>query len=175
MRTFFAVCSSGTNSTSCVRYPLELEQLGAERVRDERRKTLLREAVPENRPEQRALDLPVGLLLAAGNGQDHVRLPANRLCKRLVGGGVAGVEADDEVDLLTRVEAGDVPLLEAETLRPGAGCERRARVDHVVLEVEPHDLHLTAAQLGQQMVDREGEIRLAAAEVDHAERPIGPE
>ena len=69
----------------------ELEQLGAERVRDERRKTLLREPVPEDWPEQRALDLPVGLLLAAGNGQDHVRLPANRLRQRLVGGGVARV------------------------------------------------------------------------------------
>ena len=102
-------------------------------------------------------------------------MPADRLCKRLVSGGVAGVKADDDVDLLARVEAGDVPLLEAETLRAEAGRERRARVDHVVLEVESDDLHLTAAELGQQVVNREGEIRLAAAEVDDAERPIGPE
>ena len=85
------------------------------------------------------------------------------------------MEADDEVDLLARVEAGDVTLLEAETLRAEAGCERRARVDHVLLEIEPDDLHLAAAQLGQQVVDREGEVRLAAAEVDDAERPLGPE
>ena len=62
--------------------------------------------------------------------------------------------------------------------RPGgAGAlrERGARRDHVLLQVEADDLDLAAAQLGEEVMDREGEVGLAAAEVDHSQRAIGSE
>jgi hypothetical protein len=103
---------------------LELEQLRPQRVGDERGEALLREAVAEERREQVALELAVGLLLAAGNGEDRIRLPAHGLRERFVGGGVAGVERDDEVDVAGRVERGDVAALEAEALRVVPARER---------------------------------------------------
>ena len=124
MRTFFAVCSSGTNSTSCARYPCELEQLRAERVRHERGEPLLRQPVLEERGQHRAPDLPVRLLLAARDCQDHVRLPANRLRERIVRGRVARVQADDEIDLLARIEAADFARWKRSPVSTGAGRER---------------------------------------------------
>ena len=103
---------------------LELEQLRAECVRHQRGEPLLREPVTEERGEQLAPDLPVRLLLAARNRQDHVRLPANRLRQRVIRGRVARVQADDEIDLLARLEAADLAALKAKSLGTGAGRER---------------------------------------------------
>ena len=47
--------------------------------------------------------------------------------------------------------------------------------DHVLLQVEADELDLASAQHGQQMVDRKGEVGLAAAEVDHPQRPVRAE
>ena len=105
----------------------ELEQLRTQRVGDEGGEALLREPVAEERREQGALELPVGLLLAARDGQDRVGAPPDRLRQRLVGGGVAGVQADDEVDVRAGVEARDVAALEAEAGGAGALRERRSR------------------------------------------------
>ena len=99
-------------------------------------------------------------------------LPADRLCQRVVGCGIAGVQADDEVDLLARVVAADLAPLEAQARCPRTRRERRTGGDHVLLQVEAHDVHRAAAELRQQMMDREGEVRLAAAEVDDAQGPV---
>jgi hypothetical protein len=58
---------------------LQLEQLDAQRIGDESGEALFREPVAEERREQLALELAVRLLLAAGNGQDRVRMPADGL------------------------------------------------------------------------------------------------
>ena len=82
------------------------------------------------------------------------------------------MEADDEVDLRPGGVARDLAALEAQAACTDTVGERAARLDHVRLEVEPDDLDLTSAQLCEQMVEREREVRLAAAEVDHAQRPV---
>ena len=58
---------------------------------------------------------------------------------------------------------------------PERSASAEQRRDHVLLQVEPDDLDLAAAQLRQQMVEREREVGLAAAEVDDAQRPLGRE
>ena len=73
------------------------------------------------------------------------------------------------------VEARDVAALEAEAGRARALRQCCARRDHVLLQVEPDDLDLAPAQHGEQVMDREGQVRLAAAEVDDAQRAVGPQ
>ncbi len=48
-------------------------------------------------------------------------------------------------------------------------------LDDIGLEVEPDDLDVPLVHDREQVVEREGEIRLAGAEVDDAERAIGRE
>ena len=112
-------------------------------------------------------------MLAARHREDHRRTGANGAVEGVVGGGVAGVEADDEVDAVERVVAGDVADLEPEAVGAERAGERLAVVDHIRLEVEPDDLDLAPMDDRQQVVEREREVRLAGAEVDDAERAFG--
>ena len=114
-------------------------------------------------------------MLAARHGEDHRRICTNGAVEGVVGGGVAGMEADDEVDALERGVPGDVAHLEAEPVGTERAGERLAVVDDVGLEVEPDDLDLAPVDDREQVVEREGQVRLAGAEVDDAERAVGRE
>ena len=92
------------------------EQLGAGGVRHLGGEALAQRAVPEQRPERRALELGQELVLAAGHGEDHRRTGAHGAIERVVGRGVAGVQADDEIDAGERVVPGDVADLEAQAV-----------------------------------------------------------
>ena len=108
------------------------EQLGARGVGDLGGEALPQRAVPEQRPERRALELAEELVLAARHGEDHRRTGPHGAVERVVGGGVAGVQADDEVDAGERLVPGDVADLEAQARRrraaapaPRSGRRRR--------------------------------------------------
>ena len=114
-------------------------------------------------------------MLAARHREDHRRAGANGAVEGVVGGGIAGVEADDEVDSLERGVPGDVADLEPEAVGAERAGERLAVVHHIRLEVETDDLDLAPMDGREQVVEREGQIRLAGAEVDDAERALGRE
>ena len=112
-------------------------------------------------------------MLAARHREDDRRPGPHRAIERIVGGGVAGVEADDEVDARERLVAGDVADLETEAVGPERSCQRLAVSDDLGLEVEPDDLDLAAVHDREQMMQRERQIRLARAEVDDPQRAGG--
>ena len=105
-------------------------------------------------------------MLAARDGEDHRRAGPNGPVERDVGRGVAGVQADDEIDAVERVVAGDVADLEAKAFGAELSGQRLAAIDHVRLEVEPDDLDLATVHGREEMMEREREIGLARAEVD---------
>src|SRR5262249_48312374 len=109
------------------------------------------------------------LVLAAGYGEDHRRSPANGSRERGIGRRVARMEGDDEVGSAALVAA-DVAYFETQAVSAEAGRRRRTRLDDVFFEIQPDDLGLTAVDDGQQVVQREREVRLARAEVDDPQR-----
>jgi hypothetical protein len=126
-------------------------------------------------PQGGAGDLPRGLLVTARHREDHVGAPPHRPGERVVGRGVAGVERHDEVDGAARVVVGDVAALETQALRVGPLRETGARRHDVLLEIEAHDLDGAAVHPRQEVVERERQVGLAAAEVDHPQRTIAAE
>ena len=96
--------------------PDRAEQLGPGGIRHLGRESLTQRAVAEQRREGAVLELGQQLVLAARHGEDHRRPGPYRAIERVVGGGVAGVQADDEVDARERLVAGDVADLEPEAV-----------------------------------------------------------
>ena len=118
------------------------QKLGARGVRHLGGKPLAQGAVAEQRIERRPRELREQLVLAARHGEDHRGAGANGAVEGVVGGGIAGVEADDEVDPLERGVAGDVADLEPEAVGAERAGERLAVIHHIRLEVETDDLDL---------------------------------
>ena len=79
-----------------------------------------------------------------GHGEDHARSRADGPVERRVGRGVARVQADDEVDSVEPVVAGDLPHLESQPVCSELPGERLAVGDDVRLEVEPDEVDLHA-------------------------------
>ena len=149
------------------------EKLGPRGVGHLGGKPLTQGAVAEQRIERRARELGEQLVLAARHGEDHRRTGTNGAVEGVVGGGIAGMEADDEVDSLERRVPRDVAHLEPEAVGAERAGERLAVIHHVSLEVETDDLDLALMDDREQIVEREGQVRLAGAEVDDAERAVG--
>ena len=112
-------------------------------------------------------------MLTAGNRQNHRCRGTHRPIECVVGRGVAGVQADDEIDALELLVARDVAHLETKPVRAERAGERLTMVDDLGLQVEADDLDLAVVHSGQQVVQCEGEVRLAGAEVDDPQRPDG--
>ena len=146
------------------------EKLGTGSVRHLGGEPLAQGAVAEERIERRPGELREQLVLAARHREDHRGAGAHGAVEGVVGGGIAGVEADDEVDPLERGVAGDVADLEPEAVGAERAGERLAVLDDIGLEVETDDLDLAPMDGRQQVVEREREIRLAGPEVDDAKR-----
>ena len=166
------MCSVSTNSRDLHVVAREREQLGAHGVRHVRGEPLLQRSVPEKR-QQVARDLPQKLVLAAWNREDRGGLPAHRPRERGVRRRVAGVQADDEVGALESGVTGDVAHLEPQPLGPELPRRRLAPRDDVLLEVEPDDLDVPSVHDAEEVMESEGQVRLAGAEVDTRRRPSG--
>ena len=65
------------------------------------------------------------------------------------------------------VVAGDVPDLEPQPFGTEAAGKRLAVGDHVLLQVEADEIDLASVHGREQVVQRERQIGLAGAEVDH--------
>ena len=89
------------------------KQLGAGRVRHLRGEALAKRAVPEKGAERGVLELRQKFVLAAGHSEDYRRADTHSAIERVVGCGVTGVQADDEVDAGERLIPTDVTHLEA--------------------------------------------------------------
>ena len=120
------------------------EELRTCRVGDLGCEALPQRPVPEERVEGGAPELRQQLVLAAGHGEDDGCARTDGPVESGIGGRVARVEADDEIDALERVVAGDVPDFEAEALAAELPRERLALGHDVGLEVEPDDVDLEA-------------------------------
>ena len=69
------------------------------------------------------------------------------------------------------LEQRDVSDLESEAVVPEPLGEGPAPLDHVLLQVEAHDLRVETPLDREQVVERERQVGLAGPEVDDAERP----
>ena len=99
-------------------------------------------AVAEQRIERRALELGEQLVLAARHGEDHRGTGPNGAVEGVVGCGIAGMEADDEVDTVERRVPCDVADLEPQAVGAERAGERLAVLHHISLEIETDDLDL---------------------------------
>ena len=66
----------------------------------------------EHRCKQLALHLLIHLMLAARNGQDHLRVPADRLLQRVIRRRIAGIEHHDHIDLIRSLVGSNIPMKE---------------------------------------------------------------
>ena len=128
----------------------------------------------EKRAERRVLELRKQLVLTAGNRENHRRPGTHRPIECVVGRGVAGVQADDEIDAGELLVARDVAHLETKPVGAERAGERLTMVDDLGLQVEADDVDLAVVHGRQQVVQCEGEVRLAGAEVDDPQ-PAGRE
>ena len=124
--------------------PDRTEQLGPGGVGHLRGESLTQRAVAEQGGEGAALELRQELVLAAGHREDDRRARPDGAIERIVGGRVAGVQADDEIDARERLVPGDVADLETEAVGAERSGQRLAVIDDLGLEVEPDDLDLAA-------------------------------
>ena len=84
---------------------------------------------------------------------------------------VSRVQGDHEVDI-GEIRLGDVAELEAQALGTEAPGELLALRDDVRLQVEPEHVDLASVHARQQVVEREGEVGPARAEVDDPEASL---
>src|SRR5574344_2566107 len=155
------------------------EPLAQDRLAQESRELASRPSSLFSRPENL-----LQLVLAARGAQDVARLPLDAFRKSLVRRGIARVEADDEIGLgemgignrpdgrgieIRKIGFDEEDLFgKVEALRhlPRCGDDVRTAVDADDLHLrKPHDL-------GQVVVEGNGEIGLAAAAVHHRKTGI---
>ena len=107
--------------------PDRAEELGAGGVGHLGGESLPQRAVAKQRPERRAARADASSSCwQHGHGEDHGHAGADRAIERVVRRGVAGVQADDEIDTGERVVPGDVADLEAQPFGAEASGERLA-------------------------------------------------
>ena len=98
-----------------------------------------------------------------------MRAGAQAEVERVVGRRVAGVQGDHDVDRFGR-EAAQVALHEAQALASRSLGGAVAQLDQVGAQLDAGDLRRHAEAAAQVLVHGEGEVALAAAEVDDAQR-----
>ena len=92
------------------------QKVAADGVSSQCRHALLHDAVAGEEGERIGVHLSIQLVLAAGNGKDHVRIPADRVVQRLVRGGVTGVERHYYIHVEGCLVAVDIAQLKTKTV-----------------------------------------------------------
>ena len=114
------------------------------------------------------------VVVAAGGREHDRRLPAHGPGERVVGGGVAGVQRQHDVggrvdhDVADGAHGEGHLLVDAER-----GGDLAVVVGRLLLHVGPHEVHREPARVGEEPVGGEGQVGVAAPEVDHAQRLVG--
>ena len=111
---------------------LILQHLSPDGVRIEGGHPFLDQAVAKYRGHQFIFHLPVQLVLAAGNRENHLGPPAHRLFKGVVRGQVAGVKGHHQIHLIPAFVSGDIPLKELQILIAVFLCQLSAMTDHIL-------------------------------------------
>ena len=128
--------------------------------------------MPQDRPQRvRAQQLWAQLLVAARRTDDHRRAAAQAEVDRVVGRGVAGVQRDHHVDRLNGTAA-HIAFVEAQAGQPQPVHHRVAQLHHVGPQLDADHLRIDARLPAQVIVNREGQVALAGAEIDHADRAL---
>ncbi len=113
----------------------------------------------------------VQLMLAAGDGEDVLRALLDRVVQGVVGGGVAGVECDHHVHpLAVQHVLRDVRVHEAQSAVAVFFGDGVAVRDHVRFQVVADDGYVHAPFDGEIVIEDEGQITFAAAEVQDRDR-----
>ena len=87
------------------------QQVSPDRVGGQRRHTLLHDAVAREQGECVCVYLRIQLMLAARNGKDHIRVPADRIVKCIIRSGVTGMKCHDHIHIKRGMIAVDIPQL----------------------------------------------------------------
>lgn len=106
------------------------------------------------------------LLVAAGGDDDDLRAGLDAFGQSFVGGGVAGMERDDDVGARA-VVIGNTALHEVEAGEGVVLGDAVAEGDHVGAVLDAHHLRGAAHGGGEVVVEGEGEVAFAAAHVGH--------
>ena len=149
---------------------LEPQQRGAQAVGEGVGEPLAQDAVPgEHRVRRgrgRLAELGGDVVVAARRGQDQRRAPLDGSRQRVVGGGVAGVQGEDHVG---RTSAARRPSIEAATKvasTPSSRAICSLCVARLLALVDAGQVHRQAAHVGEVALGDEGQVGVAAAEVD---------
>ena len=132
------------------------QEVAADVVGQEGGEAFAGDAVAREEREGGGLELGVEFVLAAGDAEDAGNAAVDGVEEGVVGGGVAGVEADDDVDGGVVVEVPDVAGLESEVLVAVFLCGSVAGGDDVFFEVESYHGDGDAADFGEVMIEYEG-------------------
>ena len=97
-----------------ISFPLQI--LSPQAIGHKRGQPLFDKPILKDRPEQFIFHLPVQLMLAAGNRQDHLGLPAHSLGQSKISGRIAGVERDYHIHLVGSGIISDIPFQEPQLL-----------------------------------------------------------
>ena len=76
-----------------------LQQVSAQRVRQKGRHPFFYQSVFEGGLKNITCDLPVHLMLTAGNGQDNLRIPAHGLIQSIIRSRITGMQRDHHIHL----------------------------------------------------------------------------
>lgn len=119
-----------------------------------------------------ALQRVVEFMVTAGRGQNDFRPPRHCLGKHEIGRRVAGVQGNNQMHVFFRIVFPDVAVPERQSVKVQFFCYVVAVCDDIRLEIDARHADLASSDVREIVVDREGEIAFAAAEVADAERAV---
>ena len=108
-------------------------------------------------------------MLAAGNGEDLLRIPFDRVVQGVVCSGIAGMKGNNHIHVVIRGVIGDIADLKPEGGVAVLLSGLVALLNDVRFQVQADDVHGQVPDLREIVIENEGEVGLAAAEVDDAE------
>ena len=122
--------------------PPALQDLRPECIRDKRRHPLFDQSILEQGRKQFIFHLPIQLMLAAGNRQNHPCPPSDRLVQGVVRGCVAGVEGHYHVHLLQSLVMGNIPHIKFQALAAIFFCQPIALLNYIFFQIQANNAHL---------------------------------
>lgn len=116
-------------------------------------------------------DLSEQLVLTARHTQYDIRAPGNRVYKRVIGGGITGVECDDHISFFSvyigaaAFIIGDVPAKEFQSFISQIGSDAVTVVYNILFQVKTCDTDLFSPDCRHIVIYGKRQISFAASEV----------
>ena len=112
------------------------------------------------------------VVVAARRGEHQRGAPLDRPGERLVGRGVAGVQREHHLGRRVEDRTGDGPDHEL-SVDPELGRDRGVVLPRLLLDVDTGEPHREPLHVAEEPVGGEGQVGVAAAEVDDPQRVLG--